>query len=322
MRPERLISAQYQVLPHSIPFSVPGFLKHYRLGNMTFSPGQITCEKWFDDFVDRVLASTGSSYLPICRMSDGEFTVLLGEQPWHLRHPFPERFRLWAGFAYRKLLVRRFDAATWAGVSSGSYDYREIKRFRQQYSDAIILLAEKGMLALHLSYGPWPFQEQYFPALIKWLSNQQLELSFNNYVPFYFVYALLTGPRRSELLNGRRVLLINGANSAKQSRIETSLRNEGVLDVFWCPISPSRSFYDMIDTSLWLGKVDLVLVGAGVGKPNVLLQLEPLGVPAIDAGFVFEVWANPEMRWHRPMCVPDEAYDIEKVRFLPRDFKK
>ena len=146
-------------------------------------------------------------------------------------------------------------------------------------------------------------------------------MTYENYTPFYFVYALLTGPKRHPLFQGRRVLLVNGADREKQKRIEHSLFREGVSSVDWCPISRDRSFYDQIDTMPWQNKVDLVLVGAGVGKPNILLQLQSLGVPVIDAGFVFEVWADPDMRWHRPVCVPDDEYDPTLVKFLPPDMK-
>ena len=55
----------------------------------------------------------------------------------------------------------------------------------------------------------------------------------------------------------------------------------------------------------WKGKVDLVLVGAGVGKVNVLPQLEVLAVPCLDAGYLFEVWADPASGVERLYCIPD-----------------
>ena len=52
----------------------------------------------------------------------------------------------------------------------------------------------------------------------------------------------------------------------------------------------------------------MALVGAGIGKSNILVQMESLNVPCIDAGFVFEVWANPENKWNRAVCACDEDY--------------
>ena len=36
--------------------------------------------------------------------------------------------------------------------------------------------------------------------------------------------------------------------------------------------------------------------------------MEPLSVPCIDAGFIFEVWADPSSKWERDFCAPDEDY--------------
>lgn len=43
-----------------------------------------------------------------------------------------------------------------------------------------------------------------------------------------------------------------------------------------------------------------------MGKANILCQLEPLQVPCIDAGFVFEVWANDKNKFLRPFMVTDK----------------
>jgi len=95
-----------------------------------------------------------------------------------------------------------------------------------------------------------------------------------------------------------------------------------VAEVHWCSISSSRSLFDRIDISGYIGRVDIAVVGAGVGKPNILVQLEPLQVPCIDAGFVFEVWANPENKWKRAWCVPDEKFDVNKVKFFPKQIEE
>ena len=70
--------------------------------------------------------------------------------------------------------------------------------------------------------------------------------------------------------------------------------------------------FDIINVQPYVGKVDLAFVGAGIAKPHILLQMRDLNVPCIDAGFVFEVWANPENKWKRPFCAND--MDYEKAR--------
>ncbi|MFH1131040.1 MAG: hypothetical protein V1754_06875 [Pseudomonadota bacterium] len=298
------LPADCRILPADIDFWVPGFEQSTR--SRTLALRERNCAEWFDAFVDKLLEATGKRYLPVCRMSDGEFRFCLGDQPVSKRWPWHDRMRISVGQNLRKIRDRRgFRAATTSGVSSGQYSATEWKQMRKCYTDLVRILSEKGILALHLSYGDMPFQEHFFPALGKWLKDNGIGLSEENYVPFYFVYGAFMGLRRSELLRGKKILLVNSANQSKQKRIETSLKEEGIDRVFWCPVSASRSFFDKLEVQQFIGEVDLVLVGAGVGKPNVLVQLEPLCVPCVDVGFLFEVWANPQNKFLRACCVTD-----------------
>ena len=174
------------------------------------------------------------------------------------------------------------------------------------YTRLLKEISGAGILAVHLTHAsPKPFHQHYFPALGNWLAENKVHLTFGNYVPFYFVYALLRGPRRVELLKGKRVLVVHGAMGEKRSKITGALKKEGVAEIYWLPISGERSLFDRLDCSPWTRKVDLCLVGAGIGKPNVLTQLKSLSVPCIDAGYVFEVWADPRLAAHRPFMKPD-----------------
>ena len=317
----KVLPTRYQVLPVVVPFRIPDFLRCYHEGNVTFAPVQIETEVWFRDLVQLVCDAIGKAYLPVCRMADGEFRMFLGDQTLHSLYPFPLRIRHWLGYFKRKLFDRRVTFATRVNCSSGDYSREEVKQLTKQYGKCLAELAAKGVLAVHLSYGERPFCEYFFPAFKKWLKRQSLELTLQNYVPFYFVYALVRGPLRRRLFHNRRVLLVTGADAIKRARIERSLRQEDVSDISWCPISSSRSFYDKIDVSPWIGKVDIVFVGAGVGKPAILLQLEPLRVPVLDVGFIFEVWADPDARWERAVCVTDTEYDPRRVKYLPADIQ-
>ena len=60
---------------------------------------------------------------------------------------------------------------------------------------------------------------------------------------------------------------------------------------------------------------EIAFIGAGVGKFNITSQLEPLNIPCIDVGFVFEVWANEENKWKRPVMVPDCEWEDAKISF-------
>ena len=83
----------------------------------------------------------------------------------------------------------------------------------------------------------------------------------------------------------------------------------------WLSISPDRSLFDTIDIDAYVGNVDLAFIGAGVGKANIMVQLAKLKVPCIDAGYVFEVWADEDKKWLRPFMVPDNEWDERKIKF-------
>lgn len=313
----------YRILPHSIPFRVPGFIKQSRPEDRVLAPYACDCEEWFSTFVDRVSNAVSRTFLPVCRMSDGEFFFLFGQQPPSLRLPILKRVT--RGLRQNLGRVRRlftgFHAATTSGVSSGDFTPFEWRQYRATLSQDYLSLLDKGVLAIHLSYGKNPFQEHYFPAIHRWLSDSGHHLTVNNYVPFYFVYALLRGPRMSDLVTGRRVLLVHSAVGAKREAIARSLSAFSPRTVEWLRISPNRSFADTLDLKSIADAPDLCFVGAGIGKPRILRQLEPFNVPCIDAGYAFEVWADPDRQWDRPYMTRDGDMDVTKVRFLSPELR-
>lgn len=313
----------YRIMDHAIPFVIPGFEQHFSPYDFTFTPEPITSEEWFTEFTDRVCAALGKTYLPVCRASDGEFLFLFGYQPPSLRWRPIKRLALWTETAAARLLARHkgFEAVTAQGVSSGCMPWHEWRRRRESLSDDYRRILRDGILAMHLNFSIVPYQEHYFPPLSQWLQASGVPITTSNYVPFYFVYAILRGPRRQEILADRDLVVVHSATGYKRACIERALFAEGVRRLQWITISPSRSVADVVDLSLVTGQPQLCLVGAGVGKAAILRQLQPLNIPCIDAGFVLEVWADPEKRWDRPIMLPDLDYDLDRIRFLRPDMK-
>ncbi len=310
----RELSPRYRVLPYAIDLRIPGFSAMDRYNLRTYAPAAADSTRWFEQFVGRVERAVGHEYLPVIRLADGEFLFLLGFQPPTLR----------VGWAYPLKWLRWF-AAKWkprrqlrAGGSHGNrplytsakYSVDEVDAIRASYRAVLDLVSERGVIAADLSYCAVPFQDHFFPSLRRWLEENKLQLTLLNYVPFYFVYAMLTGPQRHRVLRGRRILVIHSAVGDKQERIKASLVREGATDVLWHTISPDRSLYDVVPVERFVGAVDLCVFGAGIGKPAILAQLEPLGVPCIDAGYVMEVWADPAVARSRIFTQPD---DIEEA---------
>jgi hypothetical protein len=308
----------YRIMPEAVPFNVPGFLRQRWPTDRVLAPAPVGCDAWFSRFAARVAAAVGTTHLPVCRMSDGEFLLLFGHQPPSLRYPWPRRLRIGLRQAASRIAqqVKGFRAQTAPGVSSGAMSLAERRAILPELSRRYAALAEDGILALHLSYGGAPFQEHYFPALGRWLRERSIRLTTDNYVPFYFVYGLLRGPEFPRLVAGRRVLVVHSAGGEKRERIMGSIRGAGAGEVEWLAISPTRSFAEDLDLSRLRGKPEICLLGAGVGKGMLFEQLRPLGIPCIDAGFCFEVWADPAKQWDRPYMTPDDEFDVARVRFL------
>jgi hypothetical protein len=313
----------YHIFEHDIQLTIPSFRQHERLGIRTLAPVYKATDQWFEDFVSFVAERLGQEYLPVCRMSDGEFRFLVGDPPPDIRLPLHVRVaRKWRRIGSRLIRGRGFSAATHPGAPSGRFSAQEWRESKKAYSESVAEIASRGVLAMHFSHVPGrSFQEPYFPAVRRWLDLHDIELSETNYVPFYFVYAALRGPERKRWIENRNVLLVHGATGDKRSRIIDAVYEEGASQVRWCPISEERAFFDTIAVGPHKGRVDIAFVGAGVGKPNILLQLRGLSVPCIDAGYVFEIWADENCKWSRAYCVPDDQWQLEMIRFLPAYLK-
>jgi hypothetical protein len=294
---------KYQILPFSIEFSIPNFNRYKSDYDRTLALVEKDCEVWFNEFIDLVKKSITRKYLPICRLSDGEFLFLCGPQKRYSSSFFLRFLYSINHLLKTRIQKRDFEAKTKYIYHSGKYTQAERANSLNDYIDNLREISLKGVLAFHFSYGKKPFQEHYFPELKEIISKNNISLK--NYYPFYFVYAMLLGPKFKELFSGKRILLVHSADDSKKERIEKTLHSSGVLSISWIKISSNRSLYDKICVSDFLGKVDVAFIGAGIGKPNILMQMEVLNVPCIDAGYAFEVWDNRENVKHRAFCEPD-----------------
>lgn len=308
-----MLPNRFQILPYSIHFSIPEFYRFKKNSDQTLAPSKVDCEEWFRDFILVIQDSIGKRYLPICRMSDGEFLFLFGDKPDFNRNMFVQLY-LNIFFLAKKIFntKKTFKAGVKGVYDSGQYSNKERELMFTKYTQMLKKISERGILAMHLSYIEKPFQEKFFPSIGNWLRENNIKLTVSNYYPFYFVYAALIGSERRKILAGKKILIIHSAIGEKKDRIIKTLYNEEVNLIKWLNISNNRSLFDKIDITEFIGKIDLVLLGAGIGKPNILLQLEKLSVPCIDAGYVFEIWYNEENKFLRAGCASDLDWQIVK----------
>ena len=75
-----------KAVSQSFDFVVPGFERRYPPGDSkVLAPRQRDCKDWFNEFAARIDSAAGRHFLPVCRLSDGEFLLMLGPQPVDFR---------------------------------------------------------------------------------------------------------------------------------------------------------------------------------------------------------------------------------------------
>jgi hypothetical protein len=293
-----------------IDFYIPEFKKSYPKNySKCLALRDRECDEWFEEFAEKVSNAIGRKYLPIMRISDGEFLFILGGASPDFRISFMQKLRVYAGNLKRIILKGGgISAFTQGHYHSGEYSSREWKEARTKSAEMIKNISEEGILALHLNYVDTPFTERYFPIFGRWIKDNSIRIDDCNYYPFYFVYALLIGSKRSLIFKNKNILVVNSAEGDKKSKIIKSIINEGAAKVFWCPISSNRSLYDQIQVNDFVGKIDIALIGAGIGKGNIIQQCKILNVPCIDAGFIFEIWFDKNNSYKRVYCATDDDW--------------
>ena len=315
------LPASYRILPKIIEFKVPGFEKTCA-GSQTLSITYDSCKTWFRDFYDRIEGAIGRSFLPVVRLCDGEYIFITGRSRGSLRHWFWYRWFLNMRDIQRRLSKKDYIAGGGRLYASGHYSSAERAAILPEYLKQLRWIADRGILAIQFAWSIKPFDESAWPDLKKAFDAHPIRLTATNYYPFYFVYALVAGPEAKRVFQNRRILVVNSTAGEKREAITKGLRKRGAASIDWLSISTDRSFYDRIDVSPYVGRMDLALVGAGIGKPNIFRQLEPLQVPCLDIGYYFEVLANEEAKFWRPMCCLDAELDIDKVGFLDGNQKR
>lgn len=284
----------------------------------SFSPS--SSQSQFDGFVQRVCQSVGRSYLPIYRIADGEFAFLVG---WHasLSRGRGSNASLSLLRQLLSFLRRRVDRRASSTIWGEAYETYEQGHARQRMQQGIQHVANHGILALYFAERADGWSEQYFIPMCKWFDSNEITLDEWNYVPFYFVYALLNGPARRCLYRDKHLLVVTHLTDSRKQIIEESLLQEGVRTVQFLAVSPNRSMFDHVDVSTIEPPVDLALVAAGIGSVNVIQQLEPLSVPCIDCGISIECLVDFNRRLERPFLLDDERIistqvGTQSLRFL------
>ena len=260
----------------NVPYD-PSGLNHFKFSNTTYQAD-------YDLFLQRIRDSIGKKFLPIYRMADGEFMFTL--KKYLLKKVF---------YSYLSADYNIFSTCWGEG-----YTRKEIKNIFPLYIEQLQKIAEKGFFAIHFIESKENSYLELMEPMLNWFAENNISLNETNYSSFYYIYALFSGPHKKEILEGKNILIISNITNEKESILRANLLNiENAANVEFYQISSNKSFFEKLDLSKIKLKIDIALIGAGVGSSNILSQLEPLNTVCIDAGIVIDLLANPELRFSR-----------------------
>ena len=107
------------------------------------------CDDLLDAFYKKIDNLIGrKEHFPIIRIADGEFQFLLGKNEFNLRKPLHLLVKNLAGELYRKLFRIKFEARS-RTYTSGVYSHSDRHNVKNQYSECLKYISEKGILALY-----------------------------------------------------------------------------------------------------------------------------------------------------------------------------
>lgn len=274
------------------------------------------CSSWFNDYQDYLLNRIGNGYYPVFRFSDGECYFCLG---YRIPPPQPGVFppyhyvKTWLSAYFKYRCYSTF----WSGTPDSGfekYSGKDWYSLRDKFASSLRKIAEKGSIAACFCRHDTPSMiDCYIPNVYDWFDTNDVVLSGKNYVPFYFIYGMLLGPNKRKFLDGRSILVITCLDEKKANGIRDYLELHGAKSVDFIGISRSASMVEKIKLKPEHSKTDLVLIGAGVGAANILLQVEPLNAISIDAGFVLDCYSDPVFIGRRVYSKPDgDIFELAK----------
>lgn len=302
-------------LSSELVLKLPGFSRFCSIGvpeldapATVLAPAGKDVTEWFDSFVNRVESAIRTrTHLPIYRMGDGEYSILVGAQLGALASA-----RRLAGRILRGRPAHRSGDAVYGFEE---YTARELVVVRSLLVQHLSRISRDGILAMALHPRNPGFAKFIAPVLDRF-DSLSIALTERNYAPFYFVYALLCGIRRRNLFEGRHVLTVTGDSPGKFDALRNGLRALGVASAEFLPCHGSKAMLGELDLSRVVRQPDIVLVGAGIGSASVLNQLVPLETVCIDAGYCLTVISRPEVP-RRAYALPDEEFDRATLADIP-----
>jgi hypothetical protein len=221
------------------------------------------------------------TFYPIYRMADGEFAFCLD------RHR--DLLKIIKG------LIKRGNT-NFKTMYGESYSLKEISRIKHQYIEQLKSILINGKLALHLTVfkDHKSFEDMILPIL-NWFDLNEIKITSQNYIPFYFIYALFGKEYKKIFLTDKDILIITNLTELKLKTLNIFFRSNGARSVSFLNISHNKALFEKIDLSSLKVLPNLVLIAAGVGSANILYQLQCLNAICLDIGIIIDAILNENL---------------------------
>ena len=204
------------------------------------------------------------------------------------------------------------------GLYQQAESVESIKKAMPAHIEALKILAASGKLASlifpgnvykkkkgALSFFRKPKGDNSALKFVDFLYDHNIELTNENYLPFYVVYAYLTSKDFGNLVNGKKICIIS-SECNMDACIQWFAQFSSYPDIVFTEIPDSyvatrwgsikEKTFSQIDSD-----TDLCLVGAGIGSLLVCVDVATkFSIPAIDAGHVLNMMNGKEDKSNGP----------------------
>lgn len=279
----------------------------------------IDCKAELDILFSKATKNYGVKHFGIFRLCDAEYIYCVGRKtPPQLSFARKVKYRV-KTFLVNTGLIRqktghenKMKKEFWFGEN---YSLKEKREQWEKFLADVRQISLEGFLSPYLMYSRSHFAEEYFEPMLSFFKSNNIELSQENYFPFFFVYVMLNlSPYKDLLFRNKDILIVTSFNERnKKENFSANLEKENIKSLSFYNISHNKAMLEKIDKSKLPHKVDLVLIGAGIGSANIINQLTHLNALCIDAGHALDCISRPELRQERMGLLPDDVISQEQV---------
>jgi len=241
-------------------------------------------------------------YFPIFRMSDGEFTFLLGR--YFYQYKFIDKIIYFLLHVKRSLYYKSTFYSSGRKGYCETYSLFDLKKLRINFLENLKQISKKGFICPNFS--THILTKPYQKDILDLLSKNNIILNRSNYFGYYFVTDFFLGKNIKKIFKNKKILIFTSNMKKRNKNLKKNLEFFGAKEIQFYFTSLNAPMYDKIDLKKIKINPDFVLVAAGVGSSNILVQLKNLKCLCVDCGFVVDALSDIDMARRRVYHLNDE----------------